>query len=120
MLWKIYFWFMTILLVANWASAIFSDYNFWAIYEVVPNGLALVGLFSFTFKKKIFRPNFWKFVFVFSIVSEIVSGYIELSNQGSIYHSNPIMLWSIFVFMVILLSPTYYSVYKIGFTKLDP
>lgn len=67
--WKIYFVFYVLISILGVASLFFIPDLGWAEYIGVPISiLATVGLFGFTFLKRIYTPKFWFFVFIVNVL----------------------------------------------------
>lgn len=68
MFWKIYFWFIFIVLVLDIALRVFYSYSFLNAHHQIYTYfvtlflalICLLGLFGYVFKKKIFFSAFWK------------------------------------------------------------
>lgn len=121
MFWKIYFWFIAVLLVLFFGDIFFvgfsADYNL-ADYEGILEGVVIfLALLSYVFKKNIFNTNVWKVVFIWLIVVWVVqllvySGSLQLDIVVSRAHEGT---FGSVLSSVILGIPALVAMYRLGF-----
>lgn len=133
--WKLYFWFsLGSLLIASLFLIIGSRIGLakfnafdWSIYtsEVI----SIIGLYSFTFKKKILSPKFWLFLFWYILISWnliILYGFLldkqilNFLDQFSGFFIqpdwHPALMKTLFNFLLQI--PTFYAIYKLSRLKV--
>ena len=86
MFWKIYSWFVFVVLVLDIGLRIFVSYSFLETYLPVHTFLValfiacicLLGLFGYVYKKKIFFSGFWKAFLVIAVISQLYDIYSDI------------------------------------------
>ena len=73
-LWKIYFWFLLIVIIPTYLWQGFS--RVWEIIDVILMLIAMIGLFGFCWQKRWISVIFWKIFFCGYIVWNIFQQYI--------------------------------------------
>ncbi len=58
--WKIYFWLLSLLLFAAYVIIAIDGLTVFDVMDIPISIIALIGLYGFAFKKKIFVKEFWK------------------------------------------------------------
>jgi len=71
MWWKVYWWLTVVVTVIVILSLAFTDNSFLDLIAFVNWIIAVAGLYSFLFKKKIFHSNFWLYFFWFNIIYDL-------------------------------------------------
>jgi hypothetical protein len=98
--WKIYFWFITLLLGASTGLLIADSFGILPLDEEGPildepwgwldwlslliAWIGIVGFFGFAYKKTIGEQNFWKRWFIFNLVFDISYEFYEKYPKGFI------------------------------------
>jgi hypothetical protein len=74
MFWKIYFWFITLLVIAAYISEGFDDV--WDVIDLIISVGAFVGLFSYAYGKRILTVQFWKFFLPSYLIWDLTNNLI--------------------------------------------
>jgi hypothetical protein len=109
--WKIYFWGLLILLAFSYISLFSSNPNMLAYIDTVISVIALIGLYGYAFKRKIFRFNFWKSFFFVIVVWNFC--YIAYLQAHSELNATTDLLINFISFSIAL--PGYIAIYLYGF-----
>ncbi len=112
MFWKTYFWVITSLIIVGYASEGFSSY--WEIIDLPVLICALVGLFSYAYKKRIFNKIFWKSFLPIYIIWDLTYNLV-LSPE---YSEEPIETIVILIGLIIALL-LYIALFKYAFIFLE-
>lgn len=117
MAWKIYFWFLSVLLVISYAMIFTGQPAIWDLIDVLISAPALLGFFAYSFRKPLFNQKFWKCWFVIFIVWDVVynliiTEYLGLAQQyeGSEESTITEMLIGYIIFL-----PEYIALYLLAF-----
>lgn len=95
--------------------------NFGSWIGLVENIVFLIGVYSYVYNKKIFVPVFWKWAFIFSIVTTLLQIIVvtipSTSNVIGFMNQNVSEDVSAFWITIILTIPTLIAVYRLGSGK---
>lgn len=136
MWWKIYFVFLSLL-----TFSIFFDYFTtlnWTFYDLIgflSMVIFAIGIYAFTFRKKVFSLLFWKIYFWLAVIWDIIyllyiftplkfNKYLNFFFKSSVYPDFEITsenkLVCIFCTSLLLsLLPTFYMLYRLGYPKKE-
>ena len=121
-MWKIYFWFITIISIIGLAFGYGKlDYwNFAALLEVSSSIFAIIGLYSYVYRKHIFQTIVWRVLFLLSIISIVLSFLFSFT----VLKNTTLPTWLIsgvdqgggvgLIFGTVLAIPLYYALYKLS------
>jgi uncharacterized RDD family membrane protein YckC len=112
MFWKIYFWFLAVVLVLACFTEDITDA--WNILGLLIFLLALVGLFLHAYKKKLFNANFWKMFFPIYIVWNLA---YDILIEPKISGENIELIPYLLAFMILF--PLYVALYLYAFKFFD-
>ena len=91
-------------------------YDWSDLTNTILTWIAVIGVFSFAFKKKILRPKFWKYYLIIFLSYEVI--YMFWISRVKLTESNMMeTYWFTIVFNFVIGSPLYYSIYKLQ--KMD-
>lgn len=107
MFWKIYFWIITSLVILS--LAIEGLDNYWAILDIPLSTLALIGLFSYAYKKRVFGAQFWKLYFFTYLIWDLIYNFIITPSASE--DSSAITI----LFAFIIICPLYVALYRYAF-----
>ena len=113
LIWKIYFFFITLLSIAGF-TVLYFDPNFSAveIFSIIIGVPATIGLFGYTFRKKILNPKFWNIFFFCYLSWSILYIFVsKIDQQGDMsnneYIISMIIGWAISI-------PAYLALFYYG------
>ena len=124
--WKIYFWFITLLLSAatgllmtdsvgillpDEGGPIFDESWNWLDWLSIPiTWIGIVGFFGFTYKKIIGEQNFWKRWLIFVLIFDISNTVYDYYPEGFVTEDMwfDILAYSLFI-------PYYVALYLYGY-----
>lgn len=109
-LWKIYFFIITILFILSELTAT-DEMNIYGYIDILMTTIILVALFGFSFEKKIFIAIFWKIYFFLFIAWLIILYYFFISPSMS----NVLELFISILFLLLIYSPLCVALYIYGF-----
>lgn len=117
MAWKIYFFIFTLLVLLAYALIFSGTPNIWDYIDVFESTIALMGLFSYAFKKHLFPPAFWKYgLFIFIgwdiTYSFVLSSFLEVAQQTDNSDSSSELIGQLIGWGVVI--PAYFAIYKLG------
>lgn len=137
MWWKIYFVFISIFTILAFYDY-FSNLN-WTFYDLIAflsTAIFAIGIYAFTFNRKIFSSLFWRIYFWLFIVwntFDLFYLFTPLKNnkhlgyffQSNVYPDTQITfenkLACIFCMsLLLLLLPSFYMLYRLGYPKKEP
>jgi len=82
LLWKIYFFFITLLSILGFAALYFDpDFGIAEIFSIILGVPATTGLFGYTFRKKILDSKFWNIFFFGYIIWSVIYMFVSKINQ---------------------------------------
>jgi hypothetical protein len=111
MVWKIYFWVLTVLLVVLYVLTLSSsDVAVYYYLDVPVSVLGLVGLYGYAFKKRLVHANFWKVWFIIVVLWDIFFNLV-LPARALIEMQDIIVL----VICGAIIIPEYVALYLYGF-----
>ena len=111
MAWKVYFWFLTAVLVALYALTFSQSAPAIYNYLDIPISLiALIGLYGYAFKKPIGHYNFWK-IWLVAVVLWDISFNLVLPGRTV---ADPLNMAFFLIWSAIIL-PEYVALYLYGF-----
>ena len=116
MFWKIYFWIFTVLLIVGYTVEALTSY--WDIINLPISICALVGLFSYAYKKKTFSKKFWKPFWPTLIIWDLIYTFAIYPK----YSEEPTEITYTFIgyaFGYAFLLPMYIAVYRYAFKFLE-
>jgi hypothetical protein len=124
--WKIYFWFITplmvlvtaitlagslgFLLLDEWAPTFEEYWNWLDWLSLLITWVGIVGLFGFAYKKVLGEQNFWKRWFIFNLIFEISYAVFEYFPEEFVAED----VWSA-VLGYSLFLPYYIALYLYGY-----
>lgn len=130
MRWKIYFWILTLVIVAGTGlymaeslgmmlpdeeGPIFEEPWTWLDWlDTLIMGASLVGLFGFAYKKTVGKQRFWKRWFIFILIFDIA--YIINDYRNGIFDTED--MWRpeiVFPLVIICILPYYFALYLYGY-----
>lgn len=110
MLWKAYSIFLGTLFVLNYGELDFSVYEY---IDFSISIIALLGLSSFAFGKRLFKAVFWKYILIIVVIWDFTY---------AMFLPLPLMIstprYIIYLTGLMLLLPEYYGLYLFAFKKL--
>lgn len=131
--WKIFFLFMLALNIFGYYGVFLSiategDYSIVDIIGLFIYPFMLLALFGYAFKKSFFKQSVWKIFFPISLITDLVSIFIELSSTGfsinefSALGDNGVIIIVLVmgIFMLPILLLEYLALYRYGFTDRAP
>jgi hypothetical protein len=85
-LWKIYFFIISILCVFDAYFRIMSlDSDIYDVFSSLANAVGVLGLFGYAFSKQIFSPRFWSVATIFVMTEALLNAYLmeaDLLGKG--------------------------------------
>lgn len=125
MLWKLYFWIILFLNTLG-IVVVYSDLTPWKFstwIEVMSSLLAIIGLFSYVFNKKVAPSKVWFVYFwimIFSWIFSFIYVFTPINNTLVIPQwlaSETVTSGSQLLFGMLVSAPTAYAIYKLGCEK---
>jgi hypothetical protein len=112
MAWKIYSWCFAVVLIAAHILSFIEKVTLLNILDVPISLIALIGLFGFSYKKKITNQRFWQ-VFIFILICwDILLEYL----RGEFSFTSITDIVMLLIVLLITL-PEYIALYKYAFSK---
>ena len=125
--WKIYFWILTLLIIAATGLSMAESLGIILLEEVDPaereiwtwwdwiyylpiSGISLVGLFGYAYQKKIGENSFWKIFFVFLIIVDMIDTFHEY-NIGTFDTEEMWRPEIVFPLLIAIFLPHYIALY---------
>lgn len=122
MWWKIYFWIYTILTVPG-IIFIYGKLSEWLLVDALEVGTsiaAILALYSYVYKKKIFSRSVWQIFFWVSVASstiEILYKYTAFNFLSSLLESRMVTSGQEILLGIALSLPIYYAAYQLAYKK---
>jgi len=117
LLWKIYFWIVSVLLLLSFVIAIVVENKFSVLFAVdISLGLiAIAGMYGYVYQTRILKQKFWKLYFPFMIVWELLYSIVY---NTCINYSGSINLRYIagMSFAYLLVMPMFLSLYRYSYS----
>ncbi|MEK7078775.1 MAG: hypothetical protein AAB929_01780 [Patescibacteria group bacterium] len=115
--WKVYFWFLTAFMLSGYLWQGF--FRIWEIVDLIISVISLIGLYAFSWRKKIITLAFWKTFFFICIIWNICYQYLiplpsvpaEVDLGGISKNILAMVLWTPFI-------PLMIALYFYGFREL--
>ena len=119
--WKIYFGIYALLTVVGTIALLASLGRFtWVDYiSIVCNYLLVIGLYSYTFKKRIFTPDTWRYLFIINVLFYLLSliqmyGPTPIASMINSYLPSSIEADpSTQIFVLLFTIPSLYAIYSL-------
>jgi hypothetical protein len=114
-IWKIYFWFLLLVIVAIFGYDTYdvingSDINYYNIPIHTIQILALLGVFGYIYQRCYFHVNLWKTIFYIQIIILLYSCYIVLT-EFSLSNLNQSGIAFLLFFTIALMAPEILALY---------
>lgn len=110
-LWKIYFYFMTLIYILYLFQRIINP-TFVGWIDMLVNTLTLIALFGFSFNKKTLFKKFWQAAFFVCIAIEM---YNISRNLPKIFENNALVVFA--SVLCIMIIPIYIATFMYAFRK---
>ena len=119
MAWKIYFWILLLLLLLAYTAIFMGMPSIWDLLDSFISLVAITGLFSYAYKKRILTPKFWSIVFVTIIAWDftynlILTDYLGVAQQIEQDYKSSIATKLASLALVI---PEYIALYLLAFNS---
>ncbi|HQS60035.1 MAG: hypothetical protein B7Y56_15980 [Gallionellales bacterium 35-53-114] len=121
--WKIYFWFLSILLSIGYAvlfgvTPMSALPNIWDYLDLIFSSISLAGVFAYSYKKRLLSARFWKFWLVAFLLWDItynliISHYLGLAQQLGPEHG--VTTFNEMLFAWLFFIPKYVALYLLGY-----
>jgi len=118
MVWKVYFWFVVILIGASVPFYI-KTLRSWELIDIAFMIPAMIGLFGFTWKKQILRKEFWKVFFIGWVLWTPLYHFViplpsEVLKAGTVSFPQ----WLIATLAIIPAIPHFIAIFRYAFSNL--
>lgn len=114
MFWKIYFWFLLILVLPGYLQ-VFS--RPWQIIEFISFIMAMIGLFAFSWRKKMLTQIFWRVFLPLYTIWHLSCQYFLYMPQTTPYPSLGGL--SQIILAIIIWLPLVIALYLYGFKRAE-
>lgn len=122
MWWKVYFWIIAFLFVSS--ILFYGSYPVWTLrdwIEVISTPLALIGLYSFVYKKQMLQRSFWFYFFWISVALVMFDALYFYSPYFPVHpyflHTDMQELRAAFMPSLLLVLPLYYALYRLSYPE---
>lgn len=112
MFWKIYSWFLAVMLVAGHFSSLTENLTVVRVIDVPISLVGLLGLFACSYKKKILDKRFWRIFLVLLIGWDILCEFLK---ENISFTSIEDIVILVIAYLITL--PEYIAIYKYAFTQ---
>ena len=120
--WKIYFWVFLLILLIGYAVIFLGSPSIWDFLDVIISLIAISGLFSYAYQKKILSCNFWKawlfVIFFWDIIYNLLLSQIFGLAQNISFDIEKLSIMEMIISWVLII-PEYIALYLLGFKSSD-
>lgn len=122
MVWKIYFWLLSVLIVLAYALIFSVSPSISDLLDVIISLVALTGLYCYAYKYKLLSAKFWRtwlcVILVWDVIYNIfLTHYLGVAQQLTVGASESTLLEILFGYLFFV--PEYIALYLLGFRSSD-
>ncbi len=122
MLWKIYFWFIVILISMSFFDTFMLGMSYVDFFDLAFTIISCIGFFGFIYKKTFFSKAFWKkwlfIIIIWDIIyNTLLQDYSELISEFSDLSTIEILVSMAIGIMIII--PYYVAIYLYGYKSFE-
>jgi hypothetical protein len=116
--WKIYFFILLFLLLFSYADIMYKVATFFDYADIIISLIALLGLFGYSFQRKIYARKLWSTWFIVIIIWDVVHNMFITKLLGLAQNNIQFGLAEYLLGMLIVL-PEYIALYLYGYKSTD-
>lgn len=109
--WKIYLAFIMIIIFLSYLEIFQSSTNLFSYLDVPLSLVSLIGLYLYSFKKKVKYYRFWRLWVIFYVIWDFV---YNLFLDGVLHASTKVPAMISFILSLILFIPEYIALYLLS------
>jgi len=114
MLWKIYAWFLAIVLAAAYGAIIWEGLEVRDAIDIPISLIAVIGVFGYAYKRRIVSEDLWR-VWFFVIIGWDIFNSLVLEDFTEFDEFTAIEISIGIIFVLILIIPEYIALFLYGF-----
>jgi len=113
-LWKVYFWFLTVVVLALLGGSIMQGVTAIKIVDIPISLVALAGVFGFAYQKSVLTGVFWKAWLPVVILWDIFANFVW-DGRAQMEGLGLLDIIVVVAFFYLLFLPGYIALYQYGF-----
>jgi hypothetical protein len=116
--WKIYFFILSFLLLIAYFDIFRTGATLFDFVDVIISLIALLGLFGYSFQRKIYEKKLWQIWLFVIIIWDVIYNLLLTHTLGVAQNSIKLSLGG-YIFNMLTLLPEYFALYFYGYQSSD-